>query len=636
MKTTLLNSILLGCLLLQHLGLAQAPNLGTAANFVLFSSTGAVGNTGALSHFTGNIGTVTGAITINVNVNGVLHFAGSAPASQAAADVFSASNQLDLTSPTFITPAGLTGVDSLGGNKTLYAGVDSFTQNTILDSALILDGQGNANAVFIFKINGTLRATPAAKIVLINGALACNVFWQTSGAVDLAAGSVMRGTILAKNATINMGDGATLEGRALTVTAGAITTTNVLAYTPTGCGSPLHIGPASPSLGSAACYVLFSANGTVSNAGTSILTGDVGSNLGTTTGYDPLFVTGKIHPLPDSSTMQAEADLNTAHTIVFTQPEDIELLFPAQFGQNLVLTPHTYLLNAATALTDTLYLNAEGNPNAVFLIKVAGALSTSVNARVILTNGAQSSKVFWNVEGALSINDSAVMHGTFIVNNGAITMTTGALLNGRALTTTGALSTAAVTAAIPAGTCNIIALSLGLLYFNGSVIQGRVRLEWANTEDLNKGNFIVERSSDARSFETLGVIATGNQSGRSVYHYSLNDAQPFANSYYRLLHDDGTGKRTCSNTIRMNTGGEVTASAFAANDVIKVQVTGATPGRGSICLYANDGRKVAEKEIQMSKERAVYTLEKPAQQGLYLLNITTNGQKVHSLKLMID
>ena len=51
---------------------AQAPNLGSAANFVLFSSVGAVGNTG-VSQISGNVGTNNGAITGFGNINGVIH-----------------------------------------------------------------------------------------------------------------------------------------------------------------------------------------------------------------------------------------------------------------------------------------------------------------------------------------------------------------------------------------------------------------------------------------------------------------------------------------------------------------------------------------------------------------------------------
>lgn len=81
---------------------------------------------------------------------------------------------------------------------------------------------------------------------------------------------------------------------------------------------------------------------------------------------------------------------------------DIELLYPAQFGQNLVLTPHTYTMKSATFLTDTLSLNAQGNPDAVFVIKTTGALGTSSNAKVLLINGTQAKNVYWKVDGAVS------------------------------------------------------------------------------------------------------------------------------------------------------------------------------------------------------------------------------------------
>jgi hypothetical protein len=43
-------------------------------------------------------------------------------------------------------------------------------------------------------------------------------------------------------------------------------------------------------------------------------------------------------------------------------------------------------MNAATSLTDTLYLNAQGSADAVFIIKIFGALSTSSYSKVILIN----------------------------------------------------------------------------------------------------------------------------------------------------------------------------------------------------------------------------------------------------------
>jgi len=437
MKTRLLYSLTAIILLLMpNVNFAQAPNLGTAANFVLFSTNGAVSNTG-ISHLTGNIGTNNGSSTGFGNVDGVMHDGGAASA-KCAVDLLVAYNQLKSATPTHF-PAAV-----LGNGTTLEAGVYSIAEKASLNLGLTLDAKGNSNAVFIFQIEGSFSANASSKIYLKNGAMACNVFWKVEGLVSMAAGATMRGTIIANNAGIVMSTGDTLEGRAFT-TAGAITVDGLLAYTPVGCGSPVLSGPTAPYLGFTECYTLFSANGQVTNTGISSIKGDVGTNVGLTTGFDPLLVSGAIHPIPDVSTAQTAADLLNVYNFLNTIPYDIELLYPAQFGNNLVLTPHTYLLNAATALTDSVYLNAQGNADAVFVFKINGALTTSTYSKVLLINGAKAKNVYWVIEGAVSINNYSVFCGTIVCNNGALgAINTGVTLNGRALTTSGALTASAI------------------------------------------------------------------------------------------------------------------------------------------------------------------------------------------------
>ena len=422
--------------------MAPAPTLGTAAEYVLFTTVGAVGNTG-ISQITGNVGTNSGAITGFGNVNGVMHTS-DGPSGICAADLLIAYNQLNDATPTFF-PAPL-----LGNGVVFNAGVYQTPAATTLSGELILDAQNDPNAVFIIQIEGPFATAANSKVTLRNGALACNVFWKIEGLVDMASGTTMRGTVIANNAAINMNAGDTLEGRALSIN-GAVNVSGVMAYTPIGCGSPILMGPAAPDLVSAACYAIFSGNGPVTNAGISYVTGDVGTNVGLTTGFDALLVTGMIHPIPDGSTAAAAADLLNAYNYLKDIPFDIELLFPAQFGNNLVLTPHTYLLNAATSLTDTLYLNGGGQADAIFVIKIFGALNTSNYSKVVLTNGTLPENVFWVVEGAVNITDYSIFKGTVIANNGAVELGTGANIDGRAFTTTGAIGTAAVTVTMPPG-----------------------------------------------------------------------------------------------------------------------------------------------------------------------------------------
>ena len=446
MKNKLLHVFaIISLLFFPNVNFAQAPSLGTAASFVLFSTNGAVTNTG-ISRLTGNVGTNNGSSTGFGNVNGVMHDGDSASVHSAAA-LLIAYHQLNIATPGFF-PAPL-----LGNGQILTAGVYAISSAGTLNSNLILDGQSNPNAVFIFQINGSFSTNASSKVKLINGALACNVFWKVEGLVSMATGTTMRGTVIANNAAIKIYTGDTIEGRALSI-AGTVIVAGIMAYTPIGCGSTVLSGPIAPILNSAECYTIFSSDGAVSNSGITHVTGDVGTNVGLTTGFDTSMVTGTVHPIPDVSTAQCAVDLHNAYIYLNNLPYDIKLLYPAQFGKNLVLTPHTYLLDAATVFTDTVFLNAEGNSDAVFVIKINGALSTSTYSVVQLINGTQAKNVYWKIEGAVSINNYSVFNGTIVCNNGALgALNTGVVLNERALTTTGALTTTAITAIMTSG-CN--------------------------------------------------------------------------------------------------------------------------------------------------------------------------------------
>jgi ice-binding like protein len=605
---------------------AQTPTLGTAANYVIFSSNGAVGNTG-ISQLTGNVGTNNGAITGFGNVNGVMHNADTSTA-KCAADLQVAYDTLNNKIPNFFR------APLLGNGDTLIAGVYMIAGISTLDSILYLNAEGNSNAVFVFQLQAAFSTSPNSKVVLLNGAQACNVFWKVEGLVSMGTSTVMKGTVIAHNAAINMTTNDTLEGRALAI-AGAVTVNGVLAFTPTGCGSPLLMGATPPPLGSAACYSLFSGNGPVANSGISYARGDIGTNVTTTTGYDSSYVSGTIHPIPDGSTSACAADLLIAYNHLNLPGYDIELLYPAQFGSNLVLTPHTYLLNAATHLTDTVYLNAQGEADAVFIIKINGEFTTTTFAKVVLMNGAKASNVFWKVEGAVAISDSSEFEGTIVANNGAIDLQTGVKLNGRALTTNGALSTAAITATIPSGGCTT--LPVNWLYFRGKQEQKNVLLQWSTTSEINNGVFTIEKSSDGRSFKTVGTVNATTGNTNLQHQYSLTDQQPYDLGYYRLSQTDKDGRRNYFRTILVKLNKQtLEVLPYVQGNYIYVQTSCAVPGNAFIKLFSIDGKEIFSRQIMLTKEINTHKISKPFQRGIYLVTIGTDKEAIYKGKLLVQ
>ena len=226
-----LSPILLAFLLMAFAdaSFGQAPTLGTASSFALFTANGALDNVGA-SIVTGDIGTNAGAFTgfPPGTVTGQIRLAGSAQANQAATDVIAAYASLTpVLCGTLISP-------TLGNGQVFTPGV--YCQNTVAASSLVGTLTLNGPGLYIIKLNSPFSTASGSTIALINGACPDNVYFQVNGAVDIGVGSVFKGTILA-NGAIRLLAGASLEGRGLSVAGAISVNTNMVSNIPTSCSS---------------------------------------------------------------------------------------------------------------------------------------------------------------------------------------------------------------------------------------------------------------------------------------------------------------------------------------------------------------------------------------------------------------
>jgi hypothetical protein len=113
------------------------------------------------------------------------------------------------------------------GATTRFPGVyDSTTGAFTIGSTLTLDGNGDPDSVFIFKTATMMNMVAGGNVVLINGAQACNVYWQVGSSSALAANTVLRGNLLAL--TITAAAGAVVEGRLLARDAAVTLSTNTV------------------------------------------------------------------------------------------------------------------------------------------------------------------------------------------------------------------------------------------------------------------------------------------------------------------------------------------------------------------------------------------------------------------------
>jgi Ice-binding-like len=112
------------------------------------------------------------------------------------------------------------------GGRSLGAGVyrTGSVASLGLTGKLTLDGQGDPHAVFIFQIESTLITAADSRVNLVNGAQACNVYWQVGSSATLGARTAFKGNVMAL-ASISLDNRVAVDGSLLART-GAVTLIN--------------------------------------------------------------------------------------------------------------------------------------------------------------------------------------------------------------------------------------------------------------------------------------------------------------------------------------------------------------------------------------------------------------------------
>ena len=83
-----------------------------------------------------------------------------------------------------------------------------------VNGVVTLDARGDANAVWIFQVGSSLTVNNNAKLLLINGAKAGNVYWAVFASSTLGTNVSFKGNVLAGSSN-SLGSGSVVEGRML-------------------------------------------------------------------------------------------------------------------------------------------------------------------------------------------------------------------------------------------------------------------------------------------------------------------------------------------------------------------------------------------------------------------------------------
>jgi hypothetical protein len=194
------------------------------------------------------------------------------------------------------------------------------------------------------------------------------------------------------------------------------------------------------ALGGTSAFALLAGSG-FTNTGATVITGDMGLSPGTSIGgFPPGILNGTQH-INDADSDQAKLDLTTAYNDLAGRTSTDIVTLSGNIG-GLTLTPGLYKSTSTLAISSgDLTFDAKGDANAVFIIQIASALTTTSGRQVILSGGALASNIFWQVGSSATFGTTSVFKGTVLAMQ-SISFNTGAKLDGRAFARNGAITMA--------------------------------------------------------------------------------------------------------------------------------------------------------------------------------------------------
>lgn len=186
-----------------------------------------LGSTSSFAVLAGSGITNTGPTTVSGTAGGDM---GSDPTPAFTGDTLVTTTGTKYTAPSAVVTAAKTALitaydDAAGrtpattvtadlGGQTLVGGVYNAAAAMALTGTLILDGQNNPDAVWVFQAGSTLTTAGSSVVQLINGAQACHVFWQVGSSATFGTSSDFTGHVLALT-SITATTGATFKGQLL-------------------------------------------------------------------------------------------------------------------------------------------------------------------------------------------------------------------------------------------------------------------------------------------------------------------------------------------------------------------------------------------------------------------------------------
>ncbi|MEY2538522.1 MAG: hypothetical protein QOG67_2262 [Verrucomicrobiota bacterium] len=433
-------------------------------------------------------GTFTGGGSIHIN---------DTLATQSHADVFTAYTNLTGETAT----SNLSGT-VLGGALplTLTPGVYKFDTSAQLNGQLILDTQGDPNAVFHFIIGTTLTTATGSAVSFLNGS-SVNVFWAVGTSATLGLSSVLEGNLLATT-SVTVNSGVRVDGRVLAVNGAVTMDSNT-------------INGAAPASATASYW-----SGGVTNTWS-------GGN------WSP-----DISGSPSGRTLAPVADVIFSQTGLTPHNQNTVLDFNAAISSLTVNDSAAVTITSGSATSGPYVLTIMGTSPTSGITVNSGAGLTTINTALVLEGTSQTMAV----HNAAGLQLNGVVSGAIgLTKTGTGTLTLAAtnVFTGATVINAGTLKAGAAGAL--GSTSDVVINGGGTLLLSASATATTDRINNTSTMTLNGGTLNTAGFSErnlAGSAVTAGIGALTLSSsstidlgaGASVLAFANSSAQTWTNT----------------------------------------------------------------------------------------------------------
>jgi len=211
------------------------------------------------------------------------------------------------------------------------------------------------------------------------------------------------------------------------------------------------------NLGSTESYAVLAAS-TITIIGPTTINGEKGGDVGlypgtSFTGQENATISGAVH-VNDANALAAQNDLIVAYNDAAGRTPVTRI--PSELGGSTI-KPGVYdSADGTFSITGTLTLDAEGDPDGVFVFLTGSTLVTATDSNISLLNSARFCRIFWKVGSSATLGSYSHFVGHILAEQ-SITANTGASVQGQLLAMNAAVTLDSNT--ITNGICAVAAVS---------------------------------------------------------------------------------------------------------------------------------------------------------------------------------